>query len=149
MTETPPDAHLPANPLHALAQHPLHVPALFAEKAMASLMQLHGELMEEKERRVDLYRRLMEKEQAVAELRMYVRVLEEKLGISSGDAAPREASAQRPEPVTSAAPKGAAAARPANEPDPSGVALPRRPSAPASRPVPPARPSANDGWRAW
>lgn len=55
------------------------VPAAFAEKAMASLMQLHGELMDEKERRVDLFRRLMEKEQALAELKMYVKMLEEKL----------------------------------------------------------------------
>lgn len=55
------------------------VPASYAEKTMASLMQLHGELMEEKERRVDLFRRLMEREQAVAELKMYVKVLEERI----------------------------------------------------------------------
>ena len=55
------------------------VPGDFAEKAMASLMQMHTELMDEKERRVELYRKLMEREQAVAELRMYVRLLEEKL----------------------------------------------------------------------
>lgn len=55
------------------------VPAGFAEKAMASLMQLHGELMDEKERRVELFRRLMEKEQALAELKMYVKLLEEKV----------------------------------------------------------------------
>ncbi|MGV3619778.1 MAG: hypothetical protein ACO1OB_03115 [Archangium sp.] len=55
------------------------VPASYAEKTMASLMQLHGELMEEKERRVDLFRRLMEREQALAELKMYVKVLEEKM----------------------------------------------------------------------
>lgn len=55
------------------------VPAGYAEKAMASLMQLHSELMDEKERRVDLFRRLMEREQALAELKMYVKVLEEKL----------------------------------------------------------------------
>lgn len=63
------------------------VPAGFAEKAMASLMQLHGELMDEKERRVDLYRRLMEKEQLVSELRMYIRSLEEKLGEAPSDTA--------------------------------------------------------------
>ena len=55
------------------------VPMGYAEKSMASLMQLHAELMEEKERRVDLYRRLMDKEQALAELKMYVRLLEEKV----------------------------------------------------------------------
>jgi hypothetical protein len=57
------------------------VPSAFAEKAMASLMQLHSELMNEKERRVDLYRRLMTKEQALAELRMYVRFLEDRLDL--------------------------------------------------------------------
>src|SRR5216684_962661 len=70
------------------------VPMSYAEKAMASLMRLHGELMDEKERRVDLYRRLMEKDQAVAELRMYVSVLEEKLA----DAQRRSATA-RPSPA--------------------------------------------------
>ena len=54
------------------------VPASFAEKAMASLMQLHSELMDEKERRVELHRRLMEREQALAELKMYVKLLEER-----------------------------------------------------------------------
>ena len=54
------------------------VPASYAEKAMASLMQLHSELMDEKERRVELHRRLMEREQAIAELKMYVKLLEEK-----------------------------------------------------------------------
>ena len=63
---------------HELAVAHSSVPTGYAEKAMASLMQLHSELMEEKERRVDLFRRLMEKEQALAELKMYVKVLEEK-----------------------------------------------------------------------
>lgn len=55
------------------------VPASYAEKAMASLMQLHSELMDEKEKRVDLFRRLMEREQSLAELKMYVKMLEEKM----------------------------------------------------------------------
>ena len=54
------------------------VPASYAEKAMASLMQLHSELMDEKEKRVELFRRLMEREQSLAELKMYVKMLEEK-----------------------------------------------------------------------
>lgn len=54
------------------------IPSGFAEKAMASLVQLHSELMDEKERRVDLYRRLSEKDQLIAELRMQVRLLEER-----------------------------------------------------------------------
>lgn len=60
---------------------PAMIPADYAEKAMGSLMQLHSELMDEKERRVDLYRRLMDREQAVAELRMYVKILEDRLGL--------------------------------------------------------------------
>ena len=64
------------------------VPASFAEKAMASLMQLHEDLCAEKEKRVELYRQLMEKEQALAELAMYVRLLEERLDGEKGAAAP-------------------------------------------------------------
>lgn len=55
------------------------VPSSYAEKAMASLLQLHQEVLEEKERRVDLYRRLMEREQNLAELKMYVQLLEERV----------------------------------------------------------------------
>ncbi|HEX9507844.1 MAG TPA: hypothetical protein VF947_05520 [Myxococcales bacterium] len=61
------------------------VPIGYAEKSMASLMQLHTELMDEKERRVDLYRRLMDKEQALAELKMYVQLLEEKIAKQGED----------------------------------------------------------------
>ncbi len=65
------------------------VPAGYAEKAMASLMQLHSELMDEKEKRVELFRCLMEKEQALAELKMYVKLLEEK-AVAAVAPAPRE-----------------------------------------------------------
>src|SRR6185369_6663566 len=95
----PPEDHLPRgrfpeHPMTAAAdQNPLFVPSLppatqprislvpegYAQKAMASLMQLHTELMDEKERRVELHRQLMEKEQALAELKMYVKLLEEKV----------------------------------------------------------------------
>ncbi len=70
------------------------VPIGYAEKSMASLMQLHTELMDEKERRVDLYRRLMDKEQALAELKMYVQLLEEKIAKQGeeGSRVPRTAS---------------------------------------------------------
>jgi hypothetical protein len=64
------------------------VPANFAEKAMASLMQLHAELMDEKERRVELFRRLMEREQSLAELRFYVTALEERLETPARDSKP-------------------------------------------------------------
>jgi hypothetical protein len=72
------DSHLQAPNSAAYSSASL-VPLGYAEKSMASLMQLHSELMNEKERRVDLYRRLMDKEQALAELKMYVALLEEKI----------------------------------------------------------------------
>ncbi len=77
------------------------VPVGYAEKSMASLMQLHSELMNEKERRVDLYRRLMDKEQALAEMRMYVRLLEEKLAKQTAVAPGAKSS-----PPTSESPRG-------------------------------------------
>jgi len=60
------------------------VPVSYAEKTMASLLQLHAELMEEKERRVDLYRRLMEKDEALAEMRYQVKLLEDRLRRAEG-----------------------------------------------------------------
>lgn len=129
------------------------VPAGYAEKAMASLMQLHSELMDEKERRVDLYRRLMEKEQAVAELRMYVKLLEEKVG--------KGTEALRPAPVAEARPGRvstvAAPPLPRPMPQPSRPALrPQGPTfapAPSVRRSPPATASTSqrvaDGWKTW
>jgi len=55
------------------------VPASYAEKAMSSLLRLHDDLVEEKEKRIDLYRRLMEREQELAEVRSYVQLLESEL----------------------------------------------------------------------
>ncbi len=43
------------------------------------LMQLHQELMVEKDQALDLTRNLMERRQEVAELQSYVRLLEQKL----------------------------------------------------------------------
>ncbi len=102
------------------------VPASYAEKAMASLMQLHSELMDEKERRVELFRKLMEKEQSLAELKMYVKMLEEKL----------VAPAVTPRPIV----------MPHVEP-------PAPPRQARSAPVPPRVPAAPrtriDGWKTW
>lgn len=105
------------------APAPLPVPAAYAEKAMASIMQLHGELMDEKEKRVELFRRLMEKEQALAELKMYVKLLEERAA-----------------PPTSAEP-------PVVEPAPSPV----RPSVRREQPppVPPRSGQRPEGWKVW
>lgn len=108
------------------------VPEGYAQKAMASLMQLHTELMDEKEQRVELHRQLMEKEQALAELRMYVKLLEEKVE-------------QRPPPrprVRPVPPPPPASAKPAVAAKPKLKAVPRPPP-----PPPPARPP--DGWRSW
>lgn len=110
------------------------VPASYAEKAMASLMQLHSELMDEKERRVELFRRLMEKEQALAELKMYVKVLEEKL-------APAQAAPSVVTPLTT------------TPPAPSDAA-PRMPTPLRVAPVPPVPPQVAphtraEGWRSW
>jgi hypothetical protein len=106
------------------APQPLPVPAAYAEKAMASLMQLHGELMDEKERRVELFRRLMEREQALAELKMYVKILEEKL---SG---PPRVAPLVAEPVSPRPP-----ARP--------------PAPPAVPPVAPRSAVRPEGWKVW
>lgn len=95
------------------------VPAGYAEKAMASLMQLHSELMDEKERRVDLYRRLMEREQALAELKMYVKLLEEKMTPAAG---PVSAPGAHVAPPTPPVPPRTQAAR--VPPQPPRVATP-------------------------
>jgi hypothetical protein len=109
------------------------VPSGFAEKAMASLMQLHGELVEEKERRVELFRRLMEKEQVIAELRMQLRLVEEQGGVS--DPAPRVAI---PRPISQA---------PMPRPQPAAPP-PQRVRAPASPVSAPAR-AQLEGWKVW
>ena len=116
------------------------VPGDFAEKVMASLMQMHSELMDEKERRVELFRKLMEREQTVAELRMYVKMLEEKLA---------------PPKVEPAAPAAPAVAFTAPLEAPLSAARAAAPSAyvrapEVAPPLPPrvARPKI-DGWKTW
>lgn len=67
----------------------------YAEKTMSALLRLHDELVEEKEKRIDLYRRLMDREQQLAEIRSYVQLLETELSrqgeLSAGARAPRPA----------------------------------------------------------
>lgn len=65
----------------------LTVPQGYAEKTMASLMQLHQELMEEKERRVELYRRLMDREKTIHELRLRIEELQRAPVQTPGDVA--------------------------------------------------------------
>jgi hypothetical protein len=153
------------------------VPAGYAEKSMASLMQLHAELMDEKERRVDLYRRLMDKEQSLAELKMYVRLLEDKIGKQNQDG---RSAGQSPRTESTKAPYGNGSRTPLKPPQPprpigrerARFALKPRPASGQAGPIrssngafhaPPAaesfgarsdssragdRPGA-DGWRAW
>jgi len=111
------------------------VPVGFAEKAMASLMQLHTELVDEKEKRVALYRTLMEKEQSLAELAMYVRVLEERLG-QPPPPAPSVATPRPPAvPKQQVAPKRAAP----EAPPPAGFSA--QPGAREGCP--------REGWKVW
>lgn len=80
------------------------MPVAYAEKTMHSLLRLHEDLMEEKERRIDLYRRLMDREQELAELRAYVRLLEGEM---------KRVEAPQPDPAAPQAPPQAPpAARP-------------------------------------
>ncbi|MBL8920749.1 MAG: hypothetical protein JNJ54_17935 [Myxococcaceae bacterium] len=124
----------PLDPLMLAAPSPLPVPASYAEKAMASLMQLHGELMDEKERRVELYRRLMEKEQALAELKLYVKLLEERAGVKEVPPAPEpRAGGQRPFTVV---------------PREDAVGASGRPVTPVP-PVPPRVGHRPEGWKVW
>ncbi len=127
----------------SMPAHAAMVPGDFAEKAMASLMQLHSELMDEKERRVDLYRKLMEREQTVAELRMYIRLLEEKL----------EPKKAEPQPIVAPMPPAPVSARAV------GIEVPVPPPSPTPHtrapdlapPLPPrvgARPKV-EGWKTW
>jgi hypothetical protein len=132
------------------------VPIDYAEKAMGSLMQLHGELMEEKERRVDLYRRLMEKEQTLAELRMYVKLLEDKVEKDKVAAPEREAPTPPAAPARSP-PRPPPPPRPLTLVRSAPIPVPRERLVrhhPAPPPPPPARPPARgfmaaDGWKAW
>ncbi|MDP1915188.1 MAG: hypothetical protein Q8L14_03000 [Myxococcales bacterium] len=120
------------DPLALTPSHAMPVPASYAEKAMASLMQLHGELMDEKERRVELFRRLMEKEQALAELKMYVKILEERAGLAR-------------EPVQPAEPRAARAEPPAPQPPPK----PRSSQLSAMPPAVPRVGKRPEGWKVW
>jgi hypothetical protein len=134
MTAAPDQNPLFAPPAPAAPQARLSlVPEGYAQKAMASLMQLHTELMDEKERRVELHRQLMEKEQALAELKMYVKLLEEKVE-------------QRPPPRLRTRP--VPPPRPAAKPKPppaAGVPAAARPKLKAV----PRPPAPLDGWRSW
>ena len=80
------------------------VPVAYAEKTMNTLLRLHEDLVEEKERRIDLYRRLMDREQELAELRAYVNLLEGELARrEQGEARPAPAE-PKPETAAEAAP---------------------------------------------
>jgi hypothetical protein len=122
------------------------IPGDFAEKAMASLMQMHSELMDEKERRVELYRKLMEREQALAELRMYVKLLEEKQQAAAPAPAPPQPQ-QHSEPIL----RVVGSDRPVVPPQSMSMeATPHLRDPYGAPPMPPrvARPKI-DGWKTW
>lgn len=97
------------------------MPAAYAEKTMHSLLRLHEELMEEKERRIDLYRRLMTREQELAELRAYVRLLEAEVAKDEG--------------VPAAATPAGRASAPVEPPPRTPPAAPRAPAAERQAPA--------------
>ncbi|MFN7131251.1 MAG: hypothetical protein ACK4N5_04165 [Myxococcales bacterium] len=115
------------------------VPSSYAEKAMASLLRLHDELMTEKEARFGLMQKLMEREQTVAELKSYVKLLEARLS----DAPLRQTIAEvtRAEPAATPAPVAPAPAAPREEAARSAPV--------ATVPPPPERPVRPEGWRNW
>lgn len=130
------------DPLALAPQQNQLVPAGYAEKAMASLMQLHSELMEEKERRVQLHTTLLQREQALAEMKHYVKMLEDKL---ASKAAP-------PVPSEPLAPPRVAAPPPPREPPQPPPLRPRTPVAAVARPpMPPsiAPKPRLEGWKTW
>jgi hypothetical protein len=137
------------------------VPVTYAERAMNSLMALHGDLMSEKERALDLTRRLMEERQARAELEAYVRLLEAELTRHGGPrlgevrtgraddvsrATERLLDARPPPPLDRppAPPPAREAAVP--HPPPRETAAPQPPAPEVASPPPPPPPSA--GYRA-
>jgi hypothetical protein len=128
------------------------VPVAYAEKTMASLLQLHSELMEEKERRVELYRRLMEKDEALAELRYQVKILEDRVRRAEGTPPPAAQLTPPPDlptapPVASPAP--AATARAEAPPPPSPAPLVRQAASPSAPPRTAAGRPAREDWRQW
>ena len=130
------------------------VPSSYAEKAMASLLRLHDELMDEKNARLALYEKLMEKEQSLAELKGYVRLLEEKLSRSAADLAERPKAAPPAElPVAEkppVAPPPVQVATPAAAPAPPLAAPQPRVAAPTPAPsLQPEAPRRSEGWRTW
>ncbi|WP_373045102.1 hypothetical protein [Vulgatibacter sp.] len=119
------------------------VPSSYAEKAMSSLLRLHEDLVEEKERRIDLYRRLMEREQSLAEMRAYVKLLEVELArrgfdptAYAIDPASAPPSAEQRHAVATAAAAAASTAPRAEPPPPAPPQQPPAASRPPSAPQP-------------
>jgi hypothetical protein len=114
------------------------VPMYYAERSMASIMRLHDELMAEKERNIDLQKRLMSREQAFAEVEYYVRLLEARMDGRLPDL-------PRPERLASVR-----QLRPDLDANPAPAPVSPKPQATASA-AGAARPTGTrpEGWRAW
>ncbi len=118
------------------------VPASYAERAMNSLMSLHSGLIAEKERTLDLTRRLMEARQGRAELESYVRLLEAEVARLGGPDL-RDAHDGRGDALGRASERILDALRRSPEapaPEPPAVAAEAPPVA-AEAPAPPPRPA--------
>lgn len=111
------------------------VPLAYAEKTMTALLRLHEDLSEEKERRIDLYRRLMDREQQLAELKAYVRLLEAERERGSAPAAAAAAPAPEaaPAPAATPAPSASKTQAPAGATPQQGAAPSSPQRAPAAR----------------
>lgn len=71
------------------------VPMSYAEKAMSSIMHLHTEIMEEKEKRIEQERLATGQRQEIADLKMLVGVLEKEIAkLAVGLAGGEESRAQ-------------------------------------------------------
>jgi hypothetical protein len=129
-------------PATSLAAPSPAVPMYYAERSMATIMRLHDELMTEKERSIDLQRRLMSREQACAEVEYYARLLEAKIEGRFPDV-PRPERLAPVRPIRPDLNVASAAPSPAPGPNSSNSA------AQVNSSVRAAAGSRPEGWRAW
>ncbi len=136
------------------------VPQAFADRAMASIMYLHRELAAEKDRAVWLYRTLLERDQALAELWAYVHALEQHAGLAApvsvaAEQGQTQAASAEPQTLEGMAALAEAAAdelERVSVPEPKAAVRATAPplreeAAGAARAAPP--PASSDGWKVW
>ena len=138
------DTHGPSPERWPAGERSAAIPASYAEKAMASLLDLHRELMDEKERRIELTERMATKEQQLAEMAGYVKLLEERLFRANEERAERDWAAvqERDASGAPAAPLITQPSAPLPAEEPVGALDSTEPLSPEPRPR-------NAGWRVW